>query len=65
MTLTGTVTGKSGVYFVVQTDGPPHLATMDLVPRQMAGATVGDTVTLNYRVTPTSGLWYVTAVHAK
>jgi hypothetical protein len=61
-TLTGRVTRTSGRYFVVETDGPGDLKTLNLVKGQMYGAVVGDTVELMYYATASSGLWVVTKI---
>ncbi len=47
-TMTGHVTRSNGRYFVVETDGPADLKTLELVKSQMYGAVVGDTVELKY-----------------
>ncbi len=63
-TLTGHVTRTNGRYFVVETDGPADLKTLQLVKSQMYGAVVGDTVELKYYGTPSSGLWAVSKILA-
>lgn len=64
--MTGTVMSQDGPYFrIVCPDAPAHLVDLHLVPRQMLGATVGDTVTLEYQVTSRSGLWNVVQVTRK
>jgi len=61
-TLTGQVTRTNGRYFVVETDGPADLKTLQLVKGQMYGAVVGDSVELTYCATGSSGLWEVTKI---
>lgn len=59
----GKVVGKNGLYFEVDCpDAPAHLKPLFLVPWQMKGAQVGDSVVLEYQVSPSSGLWNVVEV---
>ncbi len=60
--LNGRVVSQEGRFFQVETDGPPHLAHLDLVRSEMASAQVGDAVVLNYYSTPSQGHWYVASV---
>jgi len=60
--MTGHVTGTVGRYFMVETDGPADLKTLELVKGQMYGAVVGDTVELTYYGTPSSGQWAVSRI---
>jgi hypothetical protein len=61
-TLTGEVLYKEGQFFVVKTDGPSHLTTMHMTPREMKDGDVGDVVELKYFSTNTYGFWYVSRV---
>lgn len=60
--MNGVVESKDGSYFVIRTDGPPHLTILNLTPGQMAGAVVGDRVELRYTSTASYGLWNVSRV---
>lgn len=61
--MAGEVTGFDGRYFIIHCpQAPRHLATLHLLPSQCGGAQVGDDVTLEYQVTPTSGLWNVVSI---
>mgnify|MGYP001562742970 CR=1 FL=1 len=56
----GTVTGKKGLFFVVECpDAPAHLRILNLVRGQMSGAVVGDRVTLELA---SCVMWNVIAV---
>lgn len=63
----GIVVGiRDNYYFHIEcSEGPAHLRTLNLVPSQMLGATIGDTVRLEYQTTPRSGLWNVVAILPK
>jgi len=58
--LFGTVTKRHGNYFVVECpDAPDHLKVLYLLPREVAGAAIGDAVRLVYITTPSMGAWVV------
>ena len=61
-TMTGRVTRSNGRYFVVETDGPADLKTLELATDQMCGAAVGDAVELSYYGTSSYGMWSVSKI---
>lgn len=60
--LLGVVVGVGQYVTVECANAPEHLKTMSLVPWQARSAKVGDRVKLEYRVTPSSGLWVVSHI---
>jgi hypothetical protein len=62
-TMFGTVERYAGGYYTIACpDAPSHLQWLQLLPRQMGGAKVGDTVKLGYISTASYGLWNVVKV---
>jgi len=60
-TLNGKIIKLEGIYWAVETDGPPHLETMFLLGGREFQ--VGDEVKLTYVTTASSGLWTMKKVY--
>lgn len=61
--MTGLVAAEEyGFFRVHSATAPSHLQDLLLRPYQMKGAKIGDSVVLEYHVSPSSGLWNVVEV---